>query len=192
MTWSNPWPPENHSRRPILHHVVHTAGRWLLRRAWLQARVAARSADPELWERGLTLCDECAEWFPSESDLHSQAHFTALQILYQRGEHLECARAAGVFQSAAHRGVWGNKVPPVIALLLILRDLDLAEPVSRLRPKAPERWSAYFVEQIPSFTNWYESIDTSLRLRSKSAAADLPIDDIFQETLDVIADRTTS
>lgn len=179
---------------PLLAVANSSAPNYVRRQAASAAAyVAAQSADPELWERGLTLCDECAEWFPPESDLHSQAHFIALQILYQQGEHLECAsRAAGVFQSAAHRGVWGNKVPPVVALLLILRDLDLAEPASRLRSKAPERWSVYFVDQIPSFTDWYESIDASLRLRCESAAADLPIDDIFQETLDVIADRVTS
>jgi hypothetical protein len=170
-----------------------SAPNYVRRQAALAAAYAsARSADPELWQRGLTLCDQCAEWFPPESDLHSQAHFTALEILYQRGEYLECAsRAAGVFQSAAHRGVWGNKVPPVVALLLILREFDLAEPACRLRPKAPNRWSLYFVDQIPSFADWYEGIDVSLRRRCESDAADLPLDDIVQETLAAIAERAT-
>lgn len=171
-----------------------SAPNYVRRQAALAAAYAAmRSTDPELWQRGLTLCNQCAEWFPPESDLHSQAHFSALQMLYQLGQHRECAsRASGVFQSAAHRGVWGNKVPPVVALLLILRDLDLAEAACRLRPKAPKRWSVYFVDQIPSFTDWYDRIDHSLRQRCEYAAADLPLDDIFEEALEVIADCATS
>lgn len=138
----------------------------------------------------MTLCDECVEWFPPDSDLHSQAHFSALQILYQQGRHRDCAaRAATVFQSAAHRGVWGNKVPPVVALLLILRDLDLAEQASRLRPKAPKRWSVFFLDQIPSFTAWYEGIDGSLRQRGEAEADDVALDDVFEESLAVIAEH---
>lgn len=151
---------------------------------------AAQSYDPDRWARGLVLCDECADWFPPDSDLHSQAHFNATQILYRQGRHRDCAaRAAGVFESAAHRGVWGNKVPPLVALLLILRDLDLAEQACRLRPKAPARWSVFFVDQIPSFTAWYEAIDESLRRRAEAEAADLPLDVVFQETLTAIAEH---
>jgi hypothetical protein len=172
------------------------APNYIRRQAAVAAAYAAANAsspDPDLLERGLMLCEQCAEWFPPESDLNSQAHFTALQILYKQGELRGCAsRAAGVFQSAAHRGVWGNKVPPVVALLVILRDLDLAEPACRLRPKAPARWSVYFVDQLPSFTTWYEGIDGSLRRRCESAAADRPLDDLFQEALDAIAEHATS
>ena len=143
---------------------------------------------PDLWADVLAHSDLALAWLPEWSDIRTQVLFARAELQRRMGDPVGAARTAETaIRVGRHRGVYGNMVPPLVALLVLARDLELPELALRLRGRVPRRWSIYFQDERAAVNEWCDSVlDPSTRARLTEEGRAMNLLELVERSVDEI------
>ena len=143
---------------------------------------------PDLWADVLARSEAALSWLPQWSDIRTQVLCARAELQRKLGDPIAAAHTAETaIRVGRHRGVYGNMIPPLVALLVLAWDLELPELAGRLRARVPRRWSIYFQAERDAVNDWGDAIlDSATRRRLALEGRAMNLLELVEQSVDEI------